>query len=91
MDERDVKEKTESDNGAKAEASLPVSRMVVTFVTPGSAEFTFHLENVTPAQMIGCAAWLDWYARHQFDLHAMNQMASAPKLIIPGAMPQRKM
>ena len=51
----------------------PKPQIVIIFHAPGSAEFSLHAEGVSPAQMLGAAAWLDWYARRAFDATAQQQ------------------
>ena len=62
--------------------AVPVSRLVIEFAAPGSAEMSMHSENVSPAQMLAAAAWLDWWARRAFD-QAAQKAPRPPGLIVP--------
>lgn len=71
----------QQDNGGHNEAK-PISKLVITFEAPGSSEMAVTSENVTPAQILGVAAWLDWWARQMFD--EIQSQKSANRIIIPG-------
>lgn len=60
----------------QTESQRPVSRLVIEFAGPGSSEIIgLHPEGVvTPAQMLGAAAFLDLKARHDFQLFWAQQM-----------------
>lgn len=59
-----------------------VSILTVQFIQPGSSEFEVHHENVTPAQMLALASWLDWYAKKLFDKATQHQIA-VPGMALP--------
>lgn len=69
-----------SDNGNEQ----PKSYLRLDFQAPGSAEFAMNMENVTPAQMLAAAAWLDWYARKAFDASAARQAQQG--IVVPKAI-----
>lgn len=70
-------------NGNHGDSQPPKSVLILEFRAPGSAEFAVHSENVSPAQILTAAAWLDWFARKQFDTAAKPGIA-VPSLIVPG-------
>jgi hypothetical protein len=64
----------------------PKSILIIEFAEPGSAQFGIRTENATPAQILAAAAWLDWFARKQFDQMAQK----GPQLVVPAPrMPAR--
>lgn len=82
--------------GAETQQPAP-SILTFTYHAPGSAEFAIKVENVSPVQMLATAAWLDWYARLQFDMQLQARMAqseaqqrSQGKIIVPQAVMPNK-
>ena len=82
--------------GAETQQTAP-SVLTFTYHATGSAEFSIKPENVSPAQMLATAAWLDWYARLQFDLQLQARMAqseaqqrSQGKIVVPHAVMPNK-
>lgn len=60
------------------------SVLVLHFAFPGSAEFTMHPQNVSPAQMLAAAAWLTWHAGRLFQKAELQREVLKPKLAMPG-------
>lgn len=81
----------ESTNGETSKTPLPVSRMTITFLAPGASDFNYSTENITPTQIGALISWLKWYVNHLYDVHDAARAASAPRLLVPGAMPKHKM
>lgn len=69
-------------NGA-GNGETPESMVVIRFAAPGAAEFGIKTQNVTPAQLLGAAAWLDWYARRIFEAQAARA-EEAQRIAVPG-------
>jgi len=65
------------------------SQIILTFAGPGSSEFQFNSEGITPAQVLGAAAWLDWYARRLFD--SQSEQIARNKIVVPGVFPNIKL
>jgi|GEM_PF-4061514 len=53
--------------------------LMIEFRAPGASEFTLRTENVTPMQMLGVAAWLDWFAKQ----HLQSMTRSGPQIAVP--------
>ena len=70
-----------SDNG---DTPQPKSFLRLDFQAPGSAEFAMTMENISPAQMLAAAAWLDWFARRAFDASAAQRAQQG--IIVPKAI-----
>ena len=62
---------------------VPRSLLIIQFAAFGSAEFQIKTENVSPAQLIAAAAWLDWYARRQFDVALSQRSIAVPQVVLP--------
>ncbi len=71
-----------SNNGQEPAQDRPRSVLIIEFAAPGSAEFGMKTENVSPAQILAAAVWLDWYARHAFERIA--QRSEANRIEVPG-------
>lgn len=68
---------------APAKEEPQASQLILTFQAVGSAEFAMQMANVTPAQILAAAAWLDWYARSQMDQMKAQLQAKGPRLVVP--------
>ncbi len=67
------------------EGQIPPSVLAVEFTFPGSAEFAFHMQNVSPTQMMAAAAYLEWQAERMLEQAAQREEAARAngKLIVP--------
>lgn len=76
-------------NGKATENAQPVRKesvLRIEFSFVGSADFTLQQENVTPAQILAAAGYLEWYAKMQFDMQVAQQMQAAqqkPRIAVP--------
>ncbi len=50
------------------------SRIIIQFAFVGAADFQMFPENVTPAQMLSAASWLEWHAKQLFAIAQAQQM-----------------
>ena len=68
----------------KDTSSVLTSRLTINFSAPGAADFVPEFDNVTPAQMLAAASWLEWRAKSQFsaDLHRQMQEQSKNQIQI---------
>ncbi len=85
---------TDSNTQTAPEPAAPLgrvdrSRLLVNFLDIGSANFSFHPENVNPMQMLALAAWLEWQGKLQLELGEIERQVRAgavsPKIAIATA------
>jgi len=67
----------------KSAPDTPLSVLIIQFAAPGAAEFQIKSENVTPAQLLAAATWLDWYARRMFDAVVEQRNVAVPQVVLP--------
>lgn len=73
--------------GNNPPTAQPVSRLVIEFAAPGSAEMRMMTENVTPAQLLAAAGWIDWQARYALAMQAQSRQQNG--IAVPGiALPR---
>lgn len=66
----------------------PLSRLIIDFAAPGSAECAWHKEGeVVPAQLLAAAVALDVYARFILEQNFVVQAAAQQKIAVPGLNP----
>jgi hypothetical protein len=65
------------------------SVLVIQFSAPGSAEFAFQANGVSPTQMLAAAAYLDEFARHS--LRQMYAAQAAKQVAVPVNFDPRKL
>jgi hypothetical protein len=63
--------------------SQPESIIAIKFTAPGAEEFSAQIQNVTPAQMLLIAGWLQWNAFQNFNRMAQANAARQPRIIVP--------
>jgi len=66
------------------------SELIITFQSPGSAEFVVSADKVVPAQLLAVAGYLEWKAKQQLqfaEIQAMQkeqEIQERNKLVVPG-------
>jgi hypothetical protein len=84
---------SEQDNGNHSHIDndeAPASVLVIQFAAPGSAEFAFQANGVSPMQMLAAAAYLEEYARNVLRQQMLAKQVNK-SIAIPTGFDARKL
>ena len=68
------------------ESEVPQSRLLVVFENLGSAHFSVSAENVTPMQLLGLAAYLEFQGKQgllEQKIAQRMESENRPKIVVP--------